>query len=85
MNMLTVLMKKFAIGFEKYGQHRVRNELLAMSDRQLTDIGYSRELLRQGVDYWPWRLEKTIVHSEARKITTKIDSTHSSANQEKAA
>lgn len=78
-------MKKFAIGFEKYGQQRVRNELLAMSDRQLTDLGYSRELLRQGVDYWPWRLEKAVVHSQARKFTTTVASTQPSANQEKAA
>lgn len=85
MNKLTAFMKKFANGVERYGQHRVRNELLAMSDRQLTDIGYSRDLLRKGVDFWPWRLEQTTIQSEAHAYTANVETTLSSANQEKAA
>jgi uncharacterized protein YjiS (DUF1127 family) len=33
---------------------RARNSLLALNDRQLDDIGVSRELLLQGVSAWPW-------------------------------
>lgn len=85
MNKLSAFMKNFANGIERYGKHRVRNELLAMSDRQLLDIGYSRDLLRQGVDFWPWRLEKTSIQSEARKFTAPIEASNVSANQDKAA
>ena len=38
------------------GLRRARRELLASSDRQLSDIGFSRELLEQGVKAWPWRV-----------------------------
>ena len=26
-----------------------------MSDRQLEDLGFSRDLLNKGIKYWPWR------------------------------
>lgn len=35
---------------------QARYELLDHSDRQLADIGVSRELLQQGVQAWPWRV-----------------------------
>ncbi len=37
-------------------KERVRGELLRRSDRQLEDIGVSRELLRRGAKAWPWRI-----------------------------
>lgn len=40
-------------------KERVREELLRRSDRQLDDIGVSRELLLQGVKAWPWRVNAT--------------------------
>ncbi len=36
------------------GRRRARRTLLAKSDRLLADMGFSRELLEQGVDAWPW-------------------------------
>ena len=38
------------------GRRRSRRELLATSDRQLADMGFSRKLLEQGVKAWPWRV-----------------------------
>ncbi len=39
----------------RMGHARARSHLLAQSDRTLADAGFSRELLKQGVDAWPWR------------------------------
>lgn len=39
------------------GRVRARQELMRMSERQLTDFGFSRELLMEGVSAWPWRVE----------------------------
>lgn len=36
---------------------RTRNALLALSDRNLADAGFSRELLEKGVKAWPWKVE----------------------------
>jgi len=34
---------------------RIRQQLGGLSDRQLADMGFSRELLEQGSEAWPWR------------------------------
>lgn len=39
-----------------YERARLRERFLAMDDRLLTDIGISRDLLKVGVDAWPWRM-----------------------------
>ena len=36
------------------GRRRARRALLAKSDHLLADMGFSRELLEQGVKAWPW-------------------------------
>ena len=36
------------------GRRQARRALLAKSDRLLADMGFSRELLEQGVKAWPW-------------------------------
>lgn len=51
------IAKKILNTFELIGRNRVRHELLMMSDRNLKDIGFSRELLEKGVSAWPWRVE----------------------------
>lgn len=55
------------------GKVRARNELLRMSDRQLTDFGFSKELLQAGVSAWPWRMEEETVNMplqvDAARIT----------------
>ncbi|ASJ72144.1 hypothetical protein [Granulosicoccus antarcticus] len=39
------------------GKVRARQELINMSDRQLEDFGFSKELLLEGVKAWPWRAD----------------------------
>jgi uncharacterized protein YjiS (DUF1127 family) len=41
----------------KLGQNRLRSQLLMSSDRELEDMGFSRELLLQGISAWPWRVD----------------------------
>ena len=36
---------------------RLRQKLLRMDERRLSDIGYSRALLEDGMRAWPWRLQ----------------------------
>jgi len=43
--------------FETAGRERARRELLALSDAFLAEHGFSRHLLLQGKDAWPWRIE----------------------------
>jgi len=42
------------------GYSRTVKELQKLSDRQLSDIGVSRELLKVGVKAYPWREEKVL-------------------------
>lgn len=44
---------------QNYALYRTRQHLLTLSDRQLTDVGISRTLLRQGISSWPWREDLT--------------------------
>jgi uncharacterized protein YjiS (DUF1127 family) len=39
-----------------YERSRLRQKLLRMDERRLSDIGYSRALLEDGVRAFPWRL-----------------------------
>ena len=38
-------------------QARLRQQLLSMSNRQLEDYGFSRQLLLEGDSAWPWRTD----------------------------
>jgi uncharacterized protein YjiS (DUF1127 family) len=40
---------------ERAVKTRVRQHLLGFSDRQLEDMGFSRDQLAQGLKSWPWR------------------------------
>lgn len=43
--------------FTFWGKARLRRHMLAtLNDRLLMDMGFSPELLKQGVSAWPWRL-----------------------------
>lgn len=44
--------------FERSARLRVLTVLRGMDQRRLIDMGYSLELLRKGVDGWPWRVEE---------------------------
>jgi len=45
-------LKKY---LHRYSISRTRTQLLAMGDRQLEDLGISKDLLLHGNDFWPWR------------------------------
>ena len=49
--------KKLTHGMELSARRQVRQQLLHMSDRQLTDAGFSRVKLLEGVSAWPWAVE----------------------------
>lgn len=50
------LKKSFTRFMTNAARNRLRNDLLARSDRLLSDIGVSRELLEDGVGAYPWRV-----------------------------
>ena len=58
--------------FQNHGRYKAREQLLNMSDRQLDDLGMSRDLLSRGIDYWPWREESNAARqfSQPKKMTT---------------
>ena len=41
--------------FDQYAKVRTLNILRSMPERQLEDLGFSPELLQDGVKSWPWR------------------------------
>ena len=41
--------------FDQYAKVRTLNILRSMPERQLEDLGFSPELLQEGVKRWPWR------------------------------
>ncbi len=43
--------------FRQLGRNRLRSQLLLSSNRVLKDMGFSHELLLQGVSAWPWRID----------------------------
>lgn len=62
--MITQIITFLKDSLLKYGHNRLRIQLLGSSDRLLEDMGFSRELLLQGVSAWPWRVDGE--HNEAR-------------------
>lgn len=54
---LMAIWKRIETGLVLAGRARARREMLVMSDRLLAESGFSRELLEQGVEAWPWRLD----------------------------
>lgn len=85
MSWFKAVMKTFINEIEHYGRHRARQQLLMMSDRQLADVGYSRELLQKGVSSWPWIEVPTQIQLEAHRYTGKVEGQPSQAFQEAAA
>ena len=50
------MMRALTDALERNGQQRTREYLLGLSDRHLEDMGFSRELIKQGPKAWPWRI-----------------------------
>lgn len=55
------LFKKMWAGYENYalklGRKRACEVLRGYNDRQLEDMGFSRELLENGESHWPWKID----------------------------
>jgi len=51
------------------GYSKTAKELLKLSERQLSDIGVSRELLLKGAKAYPWRDEKQVSQTIPLNLT----------------
>lgn len=58
----TGFFSRLAEALETVGRERARRELLNLNDRYLEDLGFSRELLEEGVNAWPWRVSAEQEH-----------------------
>lgn len=54
------------------GYNRTAKELLNLSDRQLNDIGVSKELLTRGGRAYPWRSEEAVISKSIPANVTKL-------------
>lgn len=82
MKFFSVLKNAVVRSSEYAGRSKAMHELLNMSDRQLQDFGFSRELLEVGVGAWPWRSEAapqlsvirvgTFAKSEVKKAVNEL-------------
>ena len=59
---------------------RTLEVLLNSSDRLLEDAGFSRDLLEQGVDAWPWRIDGEA--QELRPIVSSVTIHDSASNSD---
>ena len=67
-------------GFKISGYSRTASELDKLSDKQLADIGISRELLKQGAKAYPWRKEEQAVSPLKLASITSLNVTKSIEN-----
>ncbi len=61
MNWNQRLMRALRAGFERHARVRTLGVLRGMNERQLRDLGFSPDLIREGVSAWPWRIEQVEV------------------------
>ena len=73
MKFLKNLIEAMQFAIEMRARSLALEEFRRMSDRQLYDIGISRDLLEWGVGAWPWRNEVE-VEAEAPAVETNLDS-----------
>lgn len=57
MSYFKTIKNALSSSIEAYGRRKTLNYLNTLSDRTLDDLGFSRALLSQGVEGWPWRAE----------------------------
>ncbi|HBR96322.1 MAG TPA: hypothetical protein DD979_02955 [Gammaproteobacteria bacterium] len=55
---------------EVIGRQRVLSELRTLSESRLTELGYSRQKLEQGISAWPWRAEAEVEPLPLRESAT---------------
>ncbi len=64
----TTIKNKIIEAQKEAGYSRARKQLLELSDRQLDDLGFSRDLLMRGISAYPWR-EEEITHLMTDNVT----------------
>lgn len=57
MSFFKTIKNVLSSSIEASGRRKTLNYLNSLSDRTLDDLGFSRALLSQGVEGWPWRIE----------------------------
>ena len=57
MSYFKTIKNALSSSIEAYGRRKTLNYLNTLSERTLDDLGFSRTLLSQGVEGWPWRTE----------------------------
>ena len=67
--MIMSINARFFDYMEQRGRAQLRHKLLTRSDRFLADTGFSRELLEQGVQAWPWRLSNVDAKSSQTPLS----------------
>jgi len=57
MSFLTKLSSTIMTAFEIAGRSKTLSSLNSLSDSQLDDLGFSRELMAQGISAYPWKAQ----------------------------
>ena len=73
MTYFTSIKQAFENYVTRLGRSRANKILLSYSDRQLLDVGISRELLKSGSNGWPWKFsDKSSAYSLATPAASDI-------------
>lgn len=51
------VVRSLMAAFERHGRARTLSVLRGMDPKQLADLGFSADLLREGLSGWPWRAD----------------------------
>lgn len=73
MSFLKNLKNSLSTSIESYGRYKTLNYLNNLGDRTLDDLGFSRALLSQGVDAWPWRTDEVRNAANRTEDSTSIN------------
>lgn len=57
MSFLTKLSSSIMTAFELSGRSKTLSHLSTLSNSQLEDLGFSRELMAQGISAYPWKAQ----------------------------
>jgi uncharacterized protein YjiS (DUF1127 family) len=75
MSFLTKLSSKISAAFELSGRSKTLSYLNTLSDANLEDLGFSRELMAQGVAAYPWKaqdFDNLVTLTETRATSQEI-------------
>lgn len=70
-----VMIENLVKFFERAAHQRLARNLLTLTDKQLEDIGFSRQELQKGADGYPWREENSSMTEKGRIASNRVEST----------